>query len=227
MHKRGGLKDGEQPTNKLSWYTPYYDIPWLVHSDLPLRPKYAKHPFNSECRSCRQAPDSSLRSPFSNARGLHSIPQGSFAYAPGPEYVPVLLTGSSFLTPCTNIRQPHLPRDWSLKLHPDGHAYYYRDSPPLPVTTQADMTSQLIQDRMSHWIGIVAKMLLELPITLPDSTELVLELPYHSTNTCAYYFVNHRTHSVFWMEDVDIKVLGFSSPIPFSSLRKPSQPHQF
>ena len=97
---------------------------------------------------------------------------------------------------------PYLPLGWSAHVQPEGQLYFACDVKP-HIVTDAYMYSESIKEKVLHFVAIVCKTMEEKNVTVPDSAELYLN-PSETKDSCEYYFVDHASHAVFWLEDVDV-----------------------
>jgi hypothetical protein len=70
-------------------------------------------------------------------------------------------------------------------------------------------------ERISYWAKRIENLLFEKDISLSDDVELFLQL---EGPDCAYYFVDHVTHTEFWMDPLDTDHLSLSPVISTSHL---------
>jgi hypothetical protein len=67
------------------------------------------------------------------------------------------------------------------------------------------------EESVSQCVAIIAKKVLECGVTLPQACELFVELwvdeQPHATSTCAYYFIDHHSRSLFWLEPTSSELL--------------------
>jgi hypothetical protein len=89
--------------------------------------------------------------------------------------------------------------------------------------------NEQIDKAVSEGVAVIEKRVLECGITLPQACELFVELrfdePPHAS-TCAYYFVDHHSRSLFWLEPtsselLDMGMLVSNSHLGACSLFKP------
>ena len=79
------------------------------------------------------------------------------------------------------------------------------------------MHSEDVREKILRFAVVVCKTLESKEVTLPDSAELYL-IPSDSDDTCLYYFVDHASHSVFWLDEVDVYQLDLPEVISESHL---------
>ncbi|KAI0078373.1 hypothetical protein K474DRAFT_1706587 [Panus rudis PR-1116 ss-1] len=107
---------------------------------------------------------------------------------------------------------PYLPAQWNTAQHPEGNIYFVCERNPR-VITEASMLSTETQDCIEHFIGIIRKMLDDRQIIPSTSTELFLDLvaaeeTAEGTRCCRYYFADHNTRTLFWLDPVNSADLG-------------------
>ena len=70
------------------------------------------------------------------------------------------------------------------------------------------MLNKEVDENVSNWLAIIDKKILQCGVTLPQSCELFVELHEQPhTSTCAYYFVDHHTRCLFWLEPTSSELL--------------------
>ncbi len=113
-----------------------------------------------------------------------------------------------------SLSPPYLPPGWSVCNHPDGSTYYFQANPPLKVVTRADMTNPEVQDSMSRYIHDITLVLNERHmLLLRAAIEIFLELPadHAIDGPLHFYFIDHGSHTAFWIDPVDTGLLGLPS----------------
>ncbi|KZT32347.1 hypothetical protein SISSUDRAFT_1037809 [Sistotremastrum suecicum HHB10207 ss-3] len=89
------------------------------------------------------------------------------------------------------------PEGWTQLHHPEGPSYWYhRDE---SVVTEANMGDPMTCVMVSQWICQIAILVEIYGIVLQPSIELVLQ-PDEDNETCGYYFVDHVSRTIFWIE---------------------------
>ena len=83
--------------------------------------------------------------------------------------------------------------------HPEGQVYFAWDG-LLKVVTENWLYSKDVQEQLGSWIDLISNVLKQREIQLADTVELYLELE-DTTKSCLYYFVDHATRSVFWLDE--------------------------
>ncbi|EJF57928.1 hypothetical protein BD309DRAFT_990653 [Dichomitus squalens] len=114
------------------------------------------------------------------------------------------------------LEPPYLPEGWASYIQPEGQVYFAYESQPRMVT-EARMHSETVREQVLRFAVIICKTLESKDITLPDSAELYL-MPSEDGDTCRYYFVDHASHALFWLDEVDIYQLDLPEVISESHL---------
>jgi hypothetical protein len=121
---------------------------------------------------------------------------------------------------CANwkFRRPsYLPPCWSSFTHPEGQAYFYRHSHPR-IVTEAHLYRSEVMAAILGFAKHIEELILERNIVLEDSIELLLQIDEADLQSCEYYFVDHATRAVFWLEEVSTEDFGISPAISTSHL---------
>ncbi|KAK0218283.1 hypothetical protein EDD85DRAFT_356854 [Armillaria nabsnona] len=121
-----------------------------------------------------------------------------------------------------------VPSDWSLHVHPQGARYYVHEkvlhaSPNtllpssvflLQVFTQADIVIPEVLYALTGFLDDIVSYIYAKGISLPPKVDLFLGLGWRDGIAfCAYYFADHVHRSIFWLDDVDVRVLSISGII--------------
>ncbi|KAK7676771.1 hypothetical protein QCA50_020239 [Cerrena zonata] len=109
------------------------------------------------------------------------------------------------LQPVTlDFQLPGIPPDWTACHHPEGALYFFNES----KKTYTD--AHLCDPEVAHEIELFQTQLWshihDNHIVIPEDSELVLDLVPGSNVKYAwcYYFVDHRTRSLFWVHEFDM-----------------------
>ncbi|OCH90748.1 hypothetical protein OBBRIDRAFT_887446 [Obba rivulosa] len=106
-----------------------------------------------------------------------------------------------FIPPLTmRIIEDELPRGWTACTHPEGILYFFYQDEDMHLFTHGDESNirylgDLVQ-RASELYDILRKR------NIPGAPETELFLEHHSASTYKYYFINHETRTIFWLEQV-------------------------
>ena len=101
-------------------------------------------------------------------------------------------------------------------IHPEGQPYYFRDC-ELKIVTEASINRSEVWDKLSEWINGVEGALRCKGILPTESMELFLQ-PHEDWKSCGYYFANHATRSLFWLDQVSSELIGYDGNTSFSHL---------
>jgi hypothetical protein len=110
-----------------------------------------------------------------------------------------------------------LPCDWEQFIHPDGKPYFRHIG--WKVVTEAYIRDTPVRTKIENLYHRVEAVRTSRKTELSTSNNRELYLtstldPKSGSETYYYYFVDHGTQSVFWLDDVPSKdlVLGFDIP---------------
>jgi hypothetical protein len=112
----------------------------------------------------------------------------------------------------------YLPLGWTSCIHPEGQLYFHRDA-PLKVVTEEHLYRSVTLERVLHWTNEAASAIERLGIPASDNIELYLELNDADESSCFYYFVDHATHSTFWLEPIPTDLLEIPPVVSTSHLK--------
>ncbi|KAG2139477.1 hypothetical protein BD769DRAFT_1431984 [Suillus cothurnatus] len=107
--------------------------------------------------------------------------------------------------------------EWKSYPHPEGQLYFHRRLPNYDVVTEANIHRQETEDRVSGCLKSIDDRILQQQIKVPPSSELYIELD-ESPFACAYYFVNHDTRRIFWLEQTSTELLDMGTIVSDSHL---------
>ena len=149
------------------------------------------------------------------------IPAGRFSYAKEPECA---LSTTSMTRRRANrfaipSRPPYLPHGWTVHIQPEGQVYFACESKPR-IVTDAHMYSEVAREHVLRCAITVFKTLESKNILLPESAEVYL-MPLDYDDACMYYFVDHASRSLFWLEEIEVADLGLVEVISESHLGTP------
>ncbi|KAG6811848.1 hypothetical protein H0H92_005581 [Tricholoma furcatifolium] len=99
----------------------------------------------------------------------------------------------------------YLPPEWSAYTHPEGQLYFVKDASGIRVVTEAYIYDAKVTEKVEYWVKVVNETLLERQIVLSDDVELFIRV---IDNDCSFYLVDHRSHSIFWLDTLDADEIG-------------------
>lgn len=82
------------------------------------------------------------------------------------------------------------------------------------------MYSETVREQVLRCAVTVFKTLQSKNIIVPESAELYL-LPLEYDDVCLYYFVDHASRALFWIDDIEVSDLGLVEVISESHLGAP------
>jgi hypothetical protein len=109
-----------------------------------------------------------------------------------------------------------------LYTHPEGKPYFYLDS-RLRIVTEAYLYRPEVMEKITYWSEGMQEVLAHRGITIGGDVELLLQLDDEDPDSCAYYFVDHATRSVFWLHEVstqDLNLYPVTSKSHLSTCRR-------
>ncbi|KAH7886954.1 hypothetical protein F5I97DRAFT_1829450 [Phlebopus sp. FC_14] len=98
-------------------------------------------------------------------------------------------------------------QQWLSFTHPEGQLYHWCTRPGFSVVTEANLECPETNLQVSHWLKLVEDELEQRQIIPPQDLELFLEL---QEDSCNYYFVDHSSQSLFWLEHLSTEALDIS-----------------
>ncbi|KZT37042.1 hypothetical protein SISSUDRAFT_1034422 [Sistotremastrum suecicum HHB10207 ss-3] len=108
------------------------------------------------------------------------------------------------ITPAQNARY-HLarsdrpvPEGWMKCVHPEGQLYFWH--PEKQVVTETFLFNNILLGKAEIRIQQILNSVEPQLGARPERSELYLELDQADSDTCRYYFVNHDTQSLFWLD---------------------------
>lgn len=109
-----------------------------------------------------------------------------------------------------------LPTDWREYVHVDGKPYFHHAA--WGVVTESYVRNPETRTLLENWYHQVkfAQTTKKPELKASDDLELYLTLLPQP----AYYFVNHPTKSVFWLDDLPLEKLGIDANDTFTSFGK-------
>lgn len=97
-------------------------------------------------------------------------------------------------------------RGWQSYTHPEGKRYYSRDLAPR-IIVEVDLMDDAASAATDAWADLILGWAAELDLNFGPSVELFVD-PEVDMGICDYYFVDHATRAVFWLEDAKTSELG-------------------
>lgn len=91
--------------------------------------------------------------------------------------------------------------EWSAHQHPEGNVYYSKEVLEFRVVAEMLLLRPNVQELIEHWTQHVVALIQSTETKIPNTAELFLNAT--SMEQCLYYFVDHATKTIFWLEDVD------------------------
>ncbi|KAG6889130.1 hypothetical protein C0995_003490 [Termitomyces sp. Mi166 len=109
----------------------------------------------------------------------------------------------------------YLPPQWSAHIHPEGQPYFFKNA-TIRVVTEAYVYDPNVMEKIEHWIKVVEDSLPQKQIVLSDDVELFLEI---EENDCLYYFIDHHSHTQFWLDTLETNEMGIEPVTSLTHLR--------
>ncbi|VDB86102.1 unnamed protein product [Peniophora sp. CBMAI 1063] len=97
---------------------------------------------------------------------------------------------------------------WEAHTHPEGERYYTRGASPR-VITEADVTDTAISKAVNAWVQGILDLSAKLDLVIGHSIDLFVE-PSATSGLCGYYFADHDSRTIFWLEGAPTSKLGLS-----------------
>lgn len=112
------------------------------------------------------------------------------------------------------FRPNYLPPQWAAHNHPEGQLYFSKDA-TIRVVTEAYVYDGNVMEKVEHWIKVVEDLVPQKQIVLSDDVELFIQI---EGNDCFYYFVDHRSRTEFWLDNVDTNEIGLEPVVSTTHL---------
>ncbi|KAJ8585383.1 hypothetical protein M405DRAFT_825154, partial [Rhizopogon salebrosus TDB-379] len=96
--------------------------------------------------------------------------------------------------------------EWTSHSHPEGQLYFQRRFPKFGVVTEANVHREETEEEVLGWLKCIDDFISQQDIAMPPLSELFIELD-ESESTCSYYFINHDTRRLFWLEQISTELL--------------------
>ncbi|KAI0720666.1 hypothetical protein C8T65DRAFT_735621 [Cerioporus squamosus] len=105
----------------------------------------------------------------------------------------------------TDFALENMPPDWVAYTHPEGRLYFY--NPLKRIYTDTDVRDPKLLEILERFSAQIDEMVHERGLELPPDHDLVLWLEWRRISQSGYnwiyYFVDHSTRTLFWIEDYD------------------------
>ncbi|KAI0681759.1 hypothetical protein C8T65DRAFT_754783 [Cerioporus squamosus] len=121
------------------------------------------------------------------------------------------LAGCAVTCAHRSSRPQYLPPTWNSYIQPEGQLYFASDAAPRTVT-DGNFYDPVNQEKILRLAQLACKVAEARNIVLPETSELYLE-PSKTLDCCYYYFVDHATQSVFWLEERNSESFGFEEVV--------------
>ncbi|KAI0346482.1 hypothetical protein BDW22DRAFT_1481531 [Trametopsis cervina] len=111
-----------------------------------------------------------------------------------------------FIQPVTlRFEREPMTSGWVRCIHPEGALYYYNAEKR--IYTEAYLDDPLVLDKIEKCISTLFE---EHEITLEqqkiiDESDLVLEIYHEDDSMCGYYFANHESRTLFWLDEQNMQ----------------------
>ncbi|KAG1902145.1 uncharacterized protein F5891DRAFT_1024927 [Suillus fuscotomentosus] len=110
---------------------------------------------------------------------------------------------------------------WLSLTHPEGQLYFHMKRDRFSAVTEENVLNVETDNLVSSYLALIEKRILECGIILPQACELFVELRFDEssqTSTCAYYFVDHHSRCLFWLEPTSSELLDMGMVVSDSHL---------
>ncbi|KZV72858.1 hypothetical protein PENSPDRAFT_683424 [Peniophora sp. CONT] len=97
--------------------------------------------------------------------------------------------------------------EWQPYTHPEGKGYWIKRIDALLIITELNMKDPVNKDAANTWAVDIIRLAEEQDIKLGRFNELWI-MPELDTNICDYYFVDHNSRAVFWLESLSCSAVG-------------------
>ncbi|KZV67872.1 hypothetical protein PENSPDRAFT_653691 [Peniophora sp. CONT] len=97
---------------------------------------------------------------------------------------------------------------WQSYTHPEGKRYYALGVSPR-IITEVDLMDDAMSEALNAWVAVILEWAAEQDLHFGPSVELFIE-PELETGICDYYFADHSSRAVFWLEDATTSELGLA-----------------
>ncbi|SJK98144.1 uncharacterized protein ARMOST_01404 [Armillaria ostoyae] len=115
-----------------------------------------------------------------------------------------------WIDPLTTSFPPHhVQHGWMPFAHHEGALYWFHQEKR--TFTGVDLCDRGKLQHIMKYLDYISDFIRANDIIIPANSDLVFELirdPDSGEQCCAYYFANHDTRSVFWLDDFDMNYLS-------------------
>ena len=100
-----------------------------------------------------------------------------------------------------------MPNGWQRYTHPEGMPYYYNHTKEVPLATENDLSDPKTLQLIEEGYEVVMRALEESEISVTGilNKELCLYFFPFDPRVVYYYFVEHDSQYIFWLDKVDSK----------------------
>ncbi|TFK88156.1 hypothetical protein K466DRAFT_85636 [Polyporus arcularius HHB13444] len=105
----------------------------------------------------------------------------------------------------------YLPPTWNSYIQPEGQLYFASDATPRTVT-DVNFHDDVKQEKVVRFAELACKIAEARNIVLPETSELYLE-PAKTEDSAYYYFVDHATQTVFWLDEHNSESFGLDDVV--------------
>ncbi|KNZ78327.1 hypothetical protein J132_01107 [Termitomyces sp. J132] len=110
----------------------------------------------------------------------------------------------------------YLPPKWTVHVQPEGQRYFFKDT-DIRIVSMNNVYDPKVLEKIDYWTEKLMDILDKQAFSLSDDIELFLQI---EGVDCHYYFVNHRTHVEFWLDDnLSTDELGIDPVVSASHLK--------
>ncbi|KAF9242856.1 hypothetical protein BU15DRAFT_72507 [Melanogaster broomeanus] len=135
--------------------------------------------------------------------------------------------GSCYIQPCPRIiskgpaprSSSSLASKWKRFIHPEGQPYFVLYNDEFSVVTEASPEEVETKTQILDSLRIIKSELRHHDIKVPPRCELFLQLE-EDRSVCNYYFVDHVSKGLFWLEDMGTELLDLPSAVSPSHLER-------
>ncbi|TFK26155.1 hypothetical protein FA15DRAFT_667833 [Coprinopsis marcescibilis] len=158
--------------------------------------------------------DSIEASPLGNLYPILPQHAGRYLVAKRVERSHTVIEPGMFMSSRTPVPQ-YLPPQWSRHVHPEGQVYFCRMA-QFTAVTDAHLSKDEVANKITKWISHIEKQALHKSFNLSSSVELYLQL---EDDDCNYYFVDHSTRTLFWLDAFETHEVGLLPVVSSSHLK--------
>ncbi|KAG1902152.1 uncharacterized protein F5891DRAFT_1024977 [Suillus fuscotomentosus] len=152
------------------------------------------------------AAPSSIHSPAGTLRPTTSVATARYGKSPSIYSYHTVIPPGSLSVPSTLDTQTK----WNSYPHPEGQLYFQARLANYVVVTEANVYRQETESQVSGCLKFIDDIISQQQIIIPPSSELFIELDEFPLS-CAYYFVDHDTRRIFWIEQTSTELLDMGT----------------